>query len=503
MRHLAAALLCLLTSSILRAAEAPIDAPPRQPNIVFFFVDDMGWQDTSVAFYKERTELNDRYRTPNMQTLADGGMMFTQAYACSLCSPSRVSLMTGANAARHRVTNWTLRENLSPDRSLKGIELPQWNRNGLAPVGGPTTPLTYAAVTLPQLLREAGYRTIHAGKAHWGAEGTPGADPLNLGFDVNIAGHAAGGPGSYDGLHDFSAAWRKGDRIWDVPGLDKYHGKDINLTEALTIEALAAMDKAVADHKPFYLYLAHYAVHAPIEADRRFVEKYRAAGLKGSQADYASMIEGMDQSLGDVLAHLDKLGIADNTIVVFMSDNGTMGALPGPKPLRGHKLDPYEGGSRVPLIVRWPGVTKPASKCEQYVMIEDLFPTFLDMAHVPIPDAAKPRVDGLSFVPLLRSETMPGADTRPLYWHFPHNYVDPPFSAIRVGPWKLIYHHTNRVIELFNLTSDIGEAHDVASQNPQIVAQLAGKLGKYLRSVGADMPIDSSTQKPIPWPDQR
>ncbi len=271
----------------------------KKPNIIFFLVDDMGWQETSVPFWTEKTELNKRYKTPAMETLAAKGMKFTQAYACPLCSPTRVSLMTGMNAARHAVTNWTLRKNVSPDNQHKTLEIPEWNVNGLSPVDGVEN--TYVAKTLPMYLREAGYKTIHAGKAHWGAQTTPGENPLNLGFDVNIAGHCAGGPGSYWGLKNFSAEWRNGDTIWNVPGLEKYLGKDIYLTEALTIEALAEMEKAVAETKPFYLYMSHYAIHAPWEKDDRFYQKYIDIGLTEFEATYASMIEGMDKSLGDIM----------------------------------------------------------------------------------------------------------------------------------------------------------------------------------------------------------
>ena len=329
----------------------------EKPNIIFFFVDDMGWQETSVPFHKQVTPLNRRYHTPNLELLAAKGMKFTQAYACAVCSPSRISLMTGLNTMRHQVTNWTLRKDKSPDPDHPRLIPPKWNLNGMC--AEPGVEQTIHAKTLPMFLREAGYRTIHVGKAHFGAKGTPGANPLNLGFNINIAGHAAGGPGSYYGKNNFSAAFRNGDRIWDIPGLDKYHGSDIYLTEALTIEANQAVNGAVADGIPFYLYMSHYAIHAPWEKDVRFYDKYKAMGLTDFQASYASMVESMDKSLGDIMQNIRQQGVDSNTIIVFMSDNGQPSQADRNLPLRGHKLSPYEGGVRVPLMVYWPGVTQP------------------------------------------------------------------------------------------------------------------------------------------------
>ena len=233
-------------------------AQAKRPNIVFFLVDDMGWQETSVSFHSKRTKLNDIYKTPAMERLASEGLLFTNAYACAVCSPTRVSLMTGQNAARHRVTCWTLDKNKSPEGRNRVLKSSDWNLNGLQPVGM-NIPRTVEATTLPQLLQKAGYRTIHVGKAHFGAKDTPGENPINLGFDVNIAGHAAGGPGSYHGDKNFSAVWRRGRKIWDVPGLEKYHGQKINLTEALTREAITAVEKAGRRRKTVLpLYVALY-----------------------------------------------------------------------------------------------------------------------------------------------------------------------------------------------------------------------------------------------------
>ena len=474
--------------------------PVSQPNILFFFIDDMGWQDTSVLFHTKKTKLNYRYHTPNMECLADEGMKFTQAYACAVCSPSRVSLMTGMNAARHMVTNWTLRKDQQPDGRHPKVKSAPWNINGMSPT--PEVERAVYAVTLPMLLKRAGYHTIHCGKAHFGAKGTPGEDPLNLGFDVNIAGHAAGGPGSYYGKYKFSAAWRNGDRIWDVPGLEQYHGQDINLTEALTREAIKEIDRAVSDCKPFYLYMSHYAIHAPWEKDERFYEKYKKAGLDELAATYASMIESQDKSLGDLLNCIKRNRIENNTIVVFMTDNGQPKQVPRNKPLSGHKLTPYEGGIRVPLIVKWPGVVQPKSVCDnQYVIIEDIFPTFLEIAGIKKYQQIGGKIDGVSFVPLLK-QAGGYPNNRAIFWHYPNTYDQPPYSSVRKGDWKLIYHHATRRLELFNLRDDIGEQLNLSDTNRIKTRELAVILSNHLRETNAKMTIDLSTNSPVEYPDQ-
>lgn len=470
----------------------------NQPNILFFFVDDMGWQDTSVAFHSEPTKLKEVYHTPNMQQLANRGLLFTDAYACAICSPSRVSLMTGQNAARHRVTCWTLRKDKSPEPKHDRLAPSPWNWNGLQPVGA-NVPRAVEAVTLPQLLREAGYRTIHAGKAHFGAKDTPGANPTNLGFDVNIAGHYAGGPGSYHGDKNFSAAWRNGGNIWDVPGLEKYHGQEINLTEAITREAIVAVEQAVAAEKPFYLYMSHYAVHAPWEPDRRFIEKYSGQGLPKQQAVLASMLESMDQSLGDLMAMLDRLAVAENTIVVFMSDNGSPSNCPRNLPLRGHKITAYEGGARVPMIVYWPGVTPEGKRTDSQVVIEDIFPTFLEMAGVALP--IDQEIDGVSFLPVL-SVPQTGRPPRPLFWHYPNYYDQPAFSSVIDGDWKLIYWHDDPRFELYNLKIDLSETNNLARDEPDRVQRLAKLLAEHLRNSHAVMPVVKATGEPVPLPDE-
>ena len=273
------------------------------------------------------------------------------------------------------------------------------------------------------------------------------------------------------------------------------------MTEVLTIEANKAVDQAVADGKPFYLYMSHYAVHAPWEQDDRFLEKYTKTGLKGLPAVFASMIESMDKSLGDIMANLDRLGVADSTIVVFMSDNGCPSQLPRNLPLRGHKITPYEGGTRVPLIVKWPNVVQAVSICNDYLIIEDIFPTFLEMAGVKQYEQIGGTIDGVSFVPLLNQKP-PADPQRPIFWHFPNTYDQPPYSSIRQGEWKLIYQHVVRRLELYHLKTDIGEKRNLAADEPEKLRELALALTKFLRAAKAPMPLDKTTGKTVEYPSE-
>lgn len=480
----------------------------KQPNIIMFMVDDMGWQDTSVPFWKEKTAFNNIYETPNMERLAREGIKFTQAYATPVCTPTRVSLISGMNAARHRVTNWTLRRNKFMVNPPKGLEMPRWNLNGAQPTD--SIELAVHITPLPQILKDHGYYTIHAGKAHFGAISTPGADPKTLGFEVNIGGHAGGAPASYYGLKNFAKS-NTNDTIWNVPGLEKYHGKDIFLTEALTQEAVLAMDDAIDENKPFYLYMAHYAVHTPIQGDPRYEQNYLDKGLDPIEARYASMVEGMDKSLGDLMNHLDKRGIADNTIILFMSDNGGLSALARGgephthnKPLSSGKGSVHEGGIREPMLVKWPGVVKNNSATNTPVIIEDFFPTIIELAGISNYKTVQ-TVDGQSFISILKGEDVDYAE-RPLFWHYPNNWGPSgpgigATSTIRKGDWKLIYYHLDSHFELFNINNDIGETTNLAGKEISKVKELAGELGTFLRSVNAQMPTNTDTNQWVPWPD--
>jgi len=478
------------------------------PNIILFLVDDMGWQDTSVPFWTERTSFNELYHTPNMERLAMEGMKFTQAYATPVCSPTRISLMTGMNAARHRVTNWTLqRDAIHPmEKNDDALIFPEWNVNGMTPVEG--NPKAVHAMPLPQALHDVGYFTIHAGKAHLGAIGTPGENPLNLGFDVNIAGHAAGAPGSYLGTENFGNE-KEDKEVWAVPGLEKYHGKDIYLTEAITQEALVAMDSAVAGQQPFFLHMSHYAIHTPIMEDQRFFQKYLEKGMDSIEAKYASMIEGMDKSLGDIMNYIERKNIEDNTIILFMSDNGGLSAQARGgephthnAPLSSGKGSMREGGIREPMLVKWPKVTKEESISNHQVIIEDFYPTIIEMAGIDSLETVQ-KVDGESFVSVLGGVRYDGV--RPLFWHYPNEWgITGPgigaASAVRKGDWKLIYYHVDESMELFNLKDDIGETKNLATENPERLKDLGTTLTDYLKSVKAQMPTDKETGKVVPFP---
>ena len=492
------------------AASASVQAQQR-PDIVLFMVDDMGWQDTSVPFWTEPTPLNNTYETPNMERLARQGMCFSEAYASAISSPSRCSLLTGSNAARHRVTNWTFRKDQMTDGEDDLLASPDWNYNGLCQMEG--TPNTFACRSFVDILRSAGYHTIHCGKAHWGAQDTPGESPLHFGFEVNIAGHAAGGPATYLSERNFGHdAEGRPTAQFAIPGLQKYWGTGTFLTEALTQEAIAALDKS---RQPFFLYMSHYAVHIPIDRDMRFYDKYRRKGLSEKEAAYASLVEGMDKSLGDILDWLERNGQAENTIVIFMSDNG--GYASGSEwrdeplftqnaPLRSGKGSLLEGGIREPMIVRWPGVVEAGSRQDSYLCIEDFFPTILEMAGIrryQVPQT----IDGRSFVPLLQGKS-DSSKGRCLIWNYPHVWGNkgPGIDlncAIREGDWKLIYSYKTGEKELYNIRLDISEAHNLAAEQPKLVRRLSRHLGKRLRAMRAQRPTEKATGKPCPWPDEQ
>lgn len=514
--NIALAALTAMTSAIPAMASEPDNAGHR-PNIVLFMVDDMGWQDTSVPFTKEPTDNNRKYLTPNMERLAASGMKFTQAYACAISSPSRCSMITGMNAARHGVTNWTLYRDVAQDIANDSISLPQWNYNGISRVGGINN--TFTGPSFVQELKDAGYHTIHVGKAHFGAFDTPGEDPHHWGFEVNVAGTAAGGLATYLSERNYGHD-DKGNKLASnaIEGLEKYWGTGTFATEALTLEALKTLDKAKRYGQPWFLYMAHYAIHIPIDRDPRFYEKHIARGLSPKEAAYASLIEGMDKSLGDLLDWIDTNGETDNTVIIFMSDNGGLAADNSWRdgdphtqnaPLRSGKGSLLEGGIREPMIIRWPGRTTAGSECDRYVMIEDFYPSILDMAGIA-PGGNTGHygytIDGLSFVPLIDGTSDPSAD-RALVWNFPNIWgLNGPGinlnCAIRKNDWKLIYNYADGSKELYNIAQDMTESRNMATEYPDITDSLSAELGAYLRNVKAMRPSFKATGKPCPWPDE-
>lgn len=497
-----------------RHTPIPTTNDDNRPNIILFMVDDMGWQDTSLPFADSITAYNRMYDTPNMERLAKKGTMFTQAYAAPVSSPSRCSLMTGMNMARHRVTNWTLERDKQTDAQRTGISLPEWNFNGIAETG--TVPHTTLATSFVHLLKDAGYHTIHCGKAHWGAIDTPGENPCHFGFDVNITGTAAGGLATY--LSERNYGFNNDHKPlskFALPGLEAYWGTGTFATEALTQEALKALDKAKHYGQPFYLYMAHYAVHVPVDRDMRFFPKYVRRGLSDKDAAYASLVEGMDKSLGDILDWLDKNDESRRTVVIFMSDNGGLASSTywreGPlytqnAPLKSGKCSLYEGGIRVPFIVSWQDKIDAHKRNNTPIVIEDLYPTILSMAGLKnyrVPQT----IDGQNLLPLLKGNDK-AFRNRSLIWNFPNIWDGTGLGislncAIRQGNWKLIYTYDTGQKELYDVVNDLGEEHDRSKDFPDKVKELSHLLGTQLRAMNAQRPSFTATGKPCPWPDER
>lgn len=488
-----------LCSLLASAFAAPL------PNIVIFLVDDMGVMDTSVPFLTDaagqpvRHPLNAIYRTPNMERLAARGIRFNNFDAMSVCSPSRISIMTGQNAARHRTTIW-----INADTNNAGPHgPPDWNWMGL----------NNQSVTLSRLLQANGYRTILVGKSHLGSRQSEGADPRNLGFDVNVAGGANGAPGSYYGRRNYGnpvngkAAPNPGNA---VQGLERYHGTDTFLTEALTIEANAQVDAAVNDRQPFFLYFSHYAVHRPFNSDPRFAAHYEKSGQSPEAQAFATLIEGMDKSLGDLLDHLDRLGIAESTLIFFLGDNGSDSPLGeahdigSAAPLRGKKGSHYEGGMRVPFIAAWARADAgnlhqsrlpiPAGVIQQQLAsVDDVFSTLLAVAQIKAPTGHA--VDGARLDTLLSGKPDPGRPETFLM-HFPHSpHRSDYWTSYREGDWKVIYHYfpsevsANSHYQLFNLARDPSESNNLAEAEPVVLRRMMEALISALVKCDAQYPV--------------
>lgn len=423
-----------------------------KPNVIVLLADDLGW--TDLACFG-----SDLHETPALDQLARDGMKFTQNYsACTVCSPTRAALLTGKYPARLRITDWI--PGLMPDNPK--LLVPDWTKF-----------LPHSETTLAKVFLSAGYVTATIGKWHLGGEAYY---PEKHGFDLNVAGTDKAAPPSYHAP-------------WKIPTLQPEGKPGDYLTDRLAEEAVKFIERT--KDKPFFLYLPHFAVHTPVQGRADLVKKYQKklkAGLTHKNAAYAAMTESLDAAVGRVRAKLNEAKLTDRTIVVFTSDNGGRIPTTSNAPLRYGKASAYEGGVRVPLIVSWPGVTKPGSVCAAPVITMDLFPTIAEMAGVPLGEG-KP-VDGVSITPLLRGE--PTRD-KTLYWHYPHHQHyqlggATPYGAIRSGDFKLIEFFNDRHVELYNVRTDIGETTDLAATQPKKVEELRTRLHAWRTEVGAQMP---------------
>jgi len=453
---------------------AAFAASPPHPNVLFILADDLGYMDVGA------NNTNTFYETPNINSLAKGGMRFTSGYAaCPVCSPTRASILTGKYPPRTGITDYIGGPQPGPRYRKNTKLLPAPYQEYLA----------LSETTLAKAFKAQGYVTFFAGKWHLGPEGYW---PEQQGFDVNVAGCGWGHPKTY-----FSPYGNP--KLTDGPVGE-------NLPHRLASETVKFIE-ANRD-KPFLAYLSFYSVHTPLEARDDLVKKYEAKainvkpsgpefGWEGkskvrlvqSHPVYAGMIEAMDSGIGEVLAAVDRLGLASNTIVIFTSDNGGLSTAEGQPtsnlPLRAGKGWLYEGGIREPWIFRVPGVTKPGSVCDTPVITTDFFPTLLALAGFPL--LPEQHVDGVSLKPLIEGGTLRHG---PLFWHYPHygNQGGAPGGAVRDGDWKLIEWYEDGRLELFNLHDDIGEKNNLAAANPQKAKELHEKLAQWRKDVAAKMP---------------
>ena len=438
-------------------AQALTRAATKPLNVIFILIDDLGWKDFGCYG-------NTFHDTPHVDALAREGMRFTSAYAaCCVCSPTRAAVMTGKYPARLQITDWIPGRKQWPNSKLLRLEFKQ--------------ELPHEEITIAELLKSLGYATISAGKWHLGGDGF---GPETQGFDVNVAGTFRGSPASYFGPYD-------------LPGL-KGLTKDDFLTNVLTERVEEFVEQCAKQSKPFFVYLPHFAVHLPLGAQQKVIDRYKAKlkpGQDPKDAIYAAMVEGVDTAVGHLRKRLGELGLAGNTAIFFTSDNGGLRHegksnwhTTDNSPLRAGKGHQYEGGIRVPLIVHWPGITKPGSSQAAPVSSIDYFPTIAEMAGAKYYH----KIDGLSITGLLRGGSSLKRDA--LFWHYPHysNQGGPPAGAMRQGDWKLIEFYEDGRLELFNLKDDPGETRNLVRREAARAAAMRKKLAAWRKSAGAVMP---------------
>ncbi|MDZ8117035.1 sulfatase [Pontiella agarivorans] len=450
-------------------------AAAERPNFLFILVDDLGCRDLGY-------EGSTFHETPNIDALAASGMRFNQGYAaCSVCSPSRASIMTGKATPRHGITDWI--------GSESGMD---WDRDDQVLPAEYVWNLPKEEITIAEAMRDAGYETFFAGKWHLG---TKGSWPEDHGFMTNIGGWDKGSPRR----HYFSPY--KNPALEDGPAGE-------SLTERLARETAEFIESR--PDKPFFAFLSFYAVHGRIQTTEELCRKYqkKAAAMGLTENDtrfkfdrrlpvrqvqdnpiYAGLVESMDSAVGLVMNTLKKTGLDKNTVVIFTSDNG--GVSSGDSystsllPFRGGKGRQWEGGIREPYLIYVPGMTHEGEVSEEPVIGMDFYPTILELAGLPL--MPEQHVDGVSLVPLLKGESIADRD---LFWHYPHygNQGGEPSSIIRSRDWKLIYYHEDGRCELYNLKNDIGEQTDLAAQQPERVALFQKKLNEWLAETGAKFP---------------
>ncbi|MCG8310903.1 MAG: sulfatase [Cytophagales bacterium] len=451
-----------------------------RPNFIFILADDLGYHDLGVTGSKY-------YETPNIDRIANEGMVFREGYAtCQVCSPSRASIMLGTFPARHGITDWI--------GAKTGEEWRKAGRfNQLLPPEY-VRKLSAEALTLPEAMKEGGYKTFFAGKWHLGDSTSW---PEHHGFDVNKGGWDVGSPhGGY-----FAP--------WNNPNLESGpDGENLSMRLALeTVEFMRHNDPKVTG-QPFFAYLAFYAVHGPIQTTKEKWAKYQrkaeAAGIAETGFEmghflpirqvqdnpvYAGLVEAMDDAVGEVLKAVDALGLADNTVIVFTSDNGGVAAgdafATSNLPLRAGKGYQFEGGIREPYFIKVPGVTDGGGSTSTPATGTDFYPTILELAGLEL--KPEQHLDGKSLVPILEGGTL---EDRPLIWHYPHygNQGGEPSSIIREGAWKLIHYYEDGREELYHLKNDLEETTDVSGEHPELVKAMSEKLFALLDEMGARFP---------------
>ena len=462
---IAAALLPRAAADSAAAAQRSDTAPL---NVVIILADDLGWSDLGCY----GAELHE---TKQLDQLARDGVLFNNAYAAApVCTPTRASIMTGKAPARLHMTIW-----------YESSQNPPQNRKVVPPIT--IGNLSHAETTLAEVFNQAGYLAAHVGKWHLG---DAAHYPETHGFDINIGGTFWGAPSTF--FYPYRGFWSTSTEFRYVPGLSQGRPGEY-LTDRLTDEALRIMEST--KDRPFFLNLCYHTVHTPIEGKEDLVaryEKQRRPEHQHQNAVYAAMVHSLDENVGRVLAKLQQLGIAEQTLVVFVSDNGGFLKHRGVQvtsnqPLRSGKGSLYEGGIRVPMIVRWPGVTPAGAVCEEPVVTTDIYPTIVQ-AIGQGKSLQNRELDGRDIAPLLRNPKAT-LDRESLFFHYPHYYsTTTPVSAIRQGRWKLLEYLEDMRLELYDLQNDLGEQQNLAETQPEIAARLREQLHQWREDVDAQMP---------------